>query len=806
MRHLPSILLALLLCAAPLSAQSILDHATQERGGVSHRFDLLHVAIDVRFDIPQKMVIGTVQHRMRSLDPALGSIWLDAAPTMSFSRIEVDGVPASYRHHGDTLAISLPARRRYHDTFTVAIDYRVSPTKGLYFIQPDSLMPSRREQIWTQGQEEDNHFWVPIYDHPNDRATSEVRATVPSGWKVLSNGSLLSTAPGSEPGTATWHYRMEKPHATYLIMMAAGDYLVTRDTVDGVPLEYWSYPDMPERVEPTFARTPDVLRYLSSRLGVPYPWNKYAQIMIAEFMYGGMENTTATTLNDYMLVDKRGLLDYNPDGVIAHEAAHMWFGDLVTNRSWDHLWIHESYATYLASRYKGHRYGDDVFVKDMYDNGQIAVQSQEVRGRDPLAFGDKITANIYQRGSRVLHMLHQIVGDELFWRASQLFLERHAYTLVETNDLKNAFEDATGLNLGWFFDQWVYKAGYPAYKLEKTWSEGTLTLRVRQMQVLDSLTGLFQMPVPLEFHLRDAVVHDTIWVSRVDETFSFKLPGEPRYVIFDAGDALLKTVEFQRAPEELAAQLGSARFIDRLLAAHELTSAQKLRGEGTGQRKRRSLALLDAFRREPSPFVREEILSNASTLDTDAAVDAIGQGLGDSDVNVRVAAVEHSYLIADRNERALRLRPLLADSSYKVIAATLGMLAVTDTSGLEPTLRAMKGRRGRRDHLAIAWLGSVLSGGYRSLADDVSEYTLPTFNTDTRVQAYYVLGKLDTTTVAMRDAIGRGVLDRSGIVRASAAVAARSHLDPEMRALLTRLRITANATERSTIDALLEQK
>lgn len=803
MRRVLCSLSVIVLCAAAVHAQSIFDNVSYQNGARSHRFDLLHVAIDVRFDMPRRLVIGTVEHRMRSLDTKLGSISINAGTGMVFKRIVVDGVAAQHQHNGDTLDITLPAARRYGDTFTVAIDYEISPRKGLYFIQPDSLVPTRRSQIWTQGEAEDHRYWVPLYDYPNDRATTEVRATIPSSWKLLSNGRHVSTTPGAEPGTAVWHYRQERPHSTYLIMLAAGDYLVTRDTAAGVPLEYWSYPDMPARVEPTFGRTPDMMRYLVDMLG-PYPWDKYAQVMIADYMYGGMENTTATTLNDYALVDRRGLIDYNPDGLIAHEIAHQWFGDMVTNRSWGHLWIHESYATYLAARYEGHRYGEDAFIKRIYDNGNIGVRSEVTRGRDPLASGNGVTANIYQRGSRVLHMLNQLVGEELFQRANRHFLERHAYGLVETNDLKLAFEDATGLNLGWFFDQWIYGAGHPQLNVEKNWKGNTLSLTVTQTQQRDSLTGLFAMPVPLEFHLKGrVVVVDTVWVSEQAQTFTFELPEEPKFVIFDAGDALLKTVTYPRPARELIAQVDAPRMIDRFHAVNDLLSRDAGLMVNARDRAASSEAVQAAFERERSEYVREAILDNITMLDTSAAVAIIRRGFGDPVADVRQAAVEKSFMITSTASRASLLRPMLTDSSYNVIAAALGMLAVTDTTGLEPALRSMKGMRGRRDRIAVSWLNAVLAGRYKSMADDVADYTIPPYGTDTRVQAFYVLTKLEATTPHVRTAVERGLREPSSRLRGAAASAARSHLDNDMRAMLQSLRESSSDDVRETIDEVL---
>ncbi|MEO5931475.1 MAG: M1 family aminopeptidase [Candidatus Kapaibacterium sp.] len=795
------ILLALATICGSATAQSLFDRVTY-KGARSHRFDVLHIAIDVHFDDPAREVIGTVNHTIRSLSADLAVVRLDAGENMTFSRMMVDGVPARYEHVGDTLLISLPKQKVYGDTFNISIDYRVKPIKGLYFIQPDSLAPRRRHQIWTQGEAEDNRYWVPIYDYPNDHATSEVTATVQGGWKALSNGRLVSTKNNAD-GTSTWHYSMEKPHASYLIMLAAGDYLVTRDSADGVPLEYWTYPDMPDRVIPTFGRTPDIIRYISRITGVPYPWNKYSQIFIANFMYGGMENTTATTLNDYALVDDRGLIDYNTDGLVAHEAAHMWYGDLVTNRSWGHLWLHESYATYLAARYNGYHQGDDAFLKEMYDNGISGVNADEQNGRDPLANGRGITPNVYQRGSRVLHMLNALVGEDMFWRSNRLYFQRMGYGNAETNDLKIAFEDATGINLDWFFDEWVYKAGYPAYKVEESYGKDSVKLRIRQTQGIDTLTGLFQMPVPIEFYLRGGVVRDTVWVAQADETFSFPIQERPRFTIFDAGDAILKTVSFRRSDEELVAQLEAPRMIDRFQAVKLLTARDSsLRDRDRLRRK--SLAIRDAFLKEPSWYVRDEIVEATGVLDTNVGMEIVMKALRDPSHDVRHTAVDHSYMISDKRVLAPLLRPLLADSSYAVVSSALGMLAAVDTSGLEAILRSIKGIRGRRDKLAYAWLNAESIAQYSTLVDYVVEYVSPDYTGSTRSQALVVLSRLDTITPGARSAIVRGLTDRSPVVRSSAGIAARKHLDKDMRAMLQDLRAQLTGDEKETVDKILK--
>lgn len=782
--------------AASLSAQSIFG--VRFDAGRSHPYDVLHTAIDVRFDEPRRMVIGSVTHRLRSIVEELAAIRLDADSAMRIVRVLVNGRVATYRLGIGDLEIVLPQAAHYGDTIVVAIDYRVVPSKGLYILAPDSSNPTRRSQIWTQGEAEDHHYWVPLYDYPNDRATTEMTITVRTGWSALSNGDLVARRDNAD-GTTTWHYRMDRPHASYLMMLAAGDYLVTRDTVDGIPLSYWSYPEMPERVAPTFSSTPDVMRYLVERIGVAYPWKSYAQVVVDEFMYGGMENTTASTLNDYVLVDARGRVDYDAASIIAHEAAHQWFGDLVTARDWGELWLQESYVTFLASKYLGHRYGEHAFLNDIYEGSLSALRLDSQSGRDPIAGGKGRTINLYQRGAAVLHMLERLVGEEPFWRATRLYLERHALGNVETADLKNAFEDATGVELDWFFDQWVHGAGAPDLAVSHEHVGDSLRVIVRQAQTRDSLTGLFRLQLPVAVVVDGATVRDTMWLDQEADTLTMAVATAPRMVIVDEGQTTLKRMRHERSRAELTAQLGAERMLDRWEAVRAITLVDSTLG---GERWRVD-ALANAFRREPTMEVRDAIVQGAAKLTAEGVDDIVALGIADSSVDVRRGAVDVAYRIADTQRRAALLRERLADSSVRVIASAIGMLATTDTAGLYQTLMAWRGVEGRRGSMAQAWVGAVASARIESLVDDVAAYTQARYARTTRWQAYIALSALETTTPPVREAILRGLTDRASSIREAAIEAAHAHLDTELRTSLTALSGRLAGEDRGRIEAIL---
>lgn len=829
-RILSSVLLIAVSHALASTAHAQAIFGVKFKGGRSHNYDVLHTAIDVRFDEGRREVIGSVTHRVRSIADDMSVIRFDADSAMRISRAVVANTIVKSRLVDGGLYIDLPSRARYGDTLTVTIDYRVIPSSGLHFVAPDSTNPKKRRQVWTQGEAEEHHKWVPLYDYPNDRATTEMRITVRDDWKALSNGNLISIRRNSD-GTSTWHYRLDRAHSSYLMMLAAGDYAITRDTVDGIPLAYWTYPDMPERVRTTFGRTPDMMRFMTRTIGVAYPWRSYSQVIVSEFPYGGMENTTATTLSDATFIDSVGRVDYSPDGVIAHEIAHQWFGDLVTTRDWGNLWLQESFATYMAALYKGYRYGEEEFHNEMWEGGASALALDTLSGRDPIANGRGLTTNLYARGARVLHMLEQLLGNRPFWRGVQLFLARHGDGLAETSDLRNAMEDATGVELDWFFDQWIIKAGAPHVAVRRVDDGDSVRLWFKQTQQRDSLTGLFQLRLPIAVYTGKLVARDTLWMSGEEDSIAIAYPvpaeastklttvdGAPaplpirldglvasylegtRYVVVDEGQTTLKRMTFPRDRNALVMQLNAPHMLDRWEAVVAITTVDSM--ERTEDW--RSAALLAAFRVEPSAQVRDQIVNGVARLASPSVNDVLIAASTDSASYVRQAAVNSLYRVEDVDARARLLRARLTDSSLRVVAAAIGMLATTDTSGLFEVLMKWRGVVGRSERMAQAWVGAVASARLESLVDDVAAFARAPYNRTTRWQAIVALSALSRTTPAVRRAIVAGLDDRSSNIREAAGEAARAHLDDELREALLNARERMAPDRQAIVDAVLK--
>ena len=466
-------------------SQSVFPVSTENGEAKSRTYHVVHYKIEVSFDELKKMVMGKVTTTIVPFTSDFTTLEFDAE-NMNFTKVSLGKTVLLFDSLEKTIRIRLNKTYSYRDTLTVSIDYWCVPQKGLYFIQPDSAYPDKPREIWTQGEDMDNHFWFPCWDFPNDKATSEVIATVRNSYTVLSNGKLVNVKEDKKTGTKTFYWKEDKPIASYLIMMAAGDYAIINDEADGIPIQYYVYKNQVDDAKACLAHTPLMMKFFDEKIGFKYAWEKYAQITIADFMYGGMENASATTMLDRILVfNARSRIDQSAVSLIAHEFAHQWWGDVVTCKDWRHIWLNESFASYFDPLYIEHALGEDEFLNDMYGSQQAGVHTDKVLGRKPIVSVGSYTSNVYPRGASVLHMLRFVLGDELFWRAIHHYIVKNQFTSVETNDLKIAVEEATGQNLYWFFDEWVYKAGHPVFDVAYLYNDSSkaLFLTVKQTQM-----------------------------------------------------------------------------------------------------------------------------------------------------------------------------------------------------------------------------------------------------------------------------------------------------------------------------------
>jgi aminopeptidase N len=549
----------------------------------SRDYELQHSKIALRFDLDQRKVIGDVTHTLNLLRNDLDSIWFDSVG-LQIQSVKLDKSEAKFETTDSRLIVNLPKHSKIGEKFDVEIKYEGKPTKGLYFILPDKDYPNQVKQVWTQGESEDTRYYLPTYDYPNDRLTTETILTVPSDWLTVSNGKLIGTTDAGK-GMKTWTWRESQPSSTYLITVVAGEFGEVKDSWRGMPVTYYAPKDRVDRLTPNYQRTPLMIESFSKRLGVDYPWEKYAQSMVDDFVAGGMENSSATTNTSSSLRNPKLVPEYptDEDDLISHELGHQWFGDLVTTKDWGNIWLNEGFATFMETMWAEVHFGKDQADYDRWKTARGWFAAHNLFDK-PIVRHDfddssEFDQNVYDKGGLVLYMLRHQLGDGAFYAGLKHYLEVNRGKNVVTADLTKAIEEATHTNVDQFFDQWVYGAGAPILEISSSYdaAKKQLALTVKQTQKIEGHVGLFRLPVDVEITNATGPKLYPIVVSKASETFTFPSESAPQMVLFDPGMQVLKSVTFKKEKKDWLYQLKNARELaDRADAAVELG---KLRGD-----------------------------------------------------------------------------------------------------------------------------------------------------------------------------------------------------------------------------------
>lgn len=736
--------------------------AQEELPRRARTYDVIHYKLKLELDEAKKSVAGTATITFTPLGTSLDSIILDAEQ-LTIQSVSLSGSRLEFLNDSHELTLYLPHSISLADTLTVAITYSCTPTKGLYFIQPDSTDPTRRHQIWTQGEDMDNRYWIPCYDFPNDKATSEIIATVPERYTLVSNGRLEKTTHKKEDRTRIFHWRQSLPHSSYLIMLAAGEYEVLREPYGDIPLEYYVYKQYAPDAHRGLARTPSIMRFLEERIGISYPWEKYAQIFVNQFPLGGMENTSAVTLNEIYMFDARAALDFTGDDVIAHELAHQWWGDLVTCRDWTHLWLNEGFANYFGSLFKEQDKGRDEYQYEMMQQTKSILQTEEYRGRKPIVSGDSYTTNVYMKGSWVLSMLRTTLGESDFWKALGLYIRRHSFGNADTHDLQEAVKDATGRDIDWFFDQWLYKAGHPELTVKTKWddSRSILAISITQSQEQDSVTGVFRFPLDIECTTPQGKSSRTVWITNQTEAVEFSLAGKPLMVIVDKGMKLLKAITFEKSMEEYLYQLAHAEDVpDRIVAAREV---RRYKEDGNVFSVLVQSALHDSFW-----GVRMEAAISVGVMKNDGVKEALFEIYRDTKSRVRQAAIVALEQFASDDVAAFIRNAAETDSSYLVLASCITAMESVDSTGAFDFARRYVDMKSYRDIARRAALGV-----FRNLRDPRAvqyavTYASPGNAMDIRTLSVGILGEVGVGDPAARLLVEQLVQHEDPALRVSA--------------------------------------
>jgi len=569
--------------------------------------DLLHTSLDLKFDWTKQHVLGQATLDFKPYFYPTDQLVLDAKGfDIQKVAIVTGGQKRDLKYEYDNLQLSINLGRTYQATeeYTIFIDYTAKPNeleetvpseaiqgeKGLYFINPLKEDPDKPMQIWTQGETEYNSCWFPTIDKPNERCTQEMRLTVQDRFRTLSNGLLKSSNKNSD-GTRTDYWVMDKPHAPYLFMLTIGEFAVVKDSWNGMPMEYWVEEEYKEVAADIYSNTKEMLTFFSDITGVKYPWQKYSQVIVRDFVSGAMENTTGVIFYEEIQKDKRELIDNHNERIVAHELIHHWFGDLVTCESWSNLALNESFANYGEYLWMEHKYGKEE-AENHRRSETIGYMNQAKVFKHPLIFfeykekEDMFDAHSYNKGGAILHMLRDYVGDDAFFAGYNLYLTRNEYTDVEAHELRLAFEDVTGEDMNWFFNQWFFAAGHPnlEYSHEYDPLRNEVRVTIEQTQSAEDNTAVYRLPMAIDIYTdtpqavdkykQTPTRHDIVLEKR-KQTFTFAVNGKPNLVNVDPDKTILcEKKQLTKDEAEYIYQYYVGGFMDRREALEALSASK----------------------------------------------------------------------------------------------------------------------------------------------------------------------------------------------------------------------------------------
>ncbi len=523
----------------------------------SSTFDVQHYVIRASFDPVNRKVFGDTTVRLKPTVGNFSQVELDAVGLNFESvKLEPENYDLKFRTANDKVYVTLNKAYTPDNTISVRFRYTATPKKGVYFIDEKVsdgkvLSPA---QIWTQGEPNEARHWIPSFDFPSDKATSEQIVTVPKGETVVGNGELSEQKENGD-NTTTFHYKMTVPHSLYLLSLVVGKYVRIDDKYKEIPLAFYVYQGKEEIVPKAYGKTKDMMRVYEELTGVDYPYNKYDQTIVSDFQFGGMENITATTMADQEIF----FAELNPrivGDLVSHELAHSWFGNLVTCENWAELWLNEGFATFMEAAFREKMYGREDYNWKISNDARAFLTYDAVGKRKHALYNqlagdtDKLfdtSAITYNKGGAVLHTLREQIGDPAFWKGVNIYLTRHKFQNVETSDLQKAMEEASGKDLNWFFKQWIYGTGHPKLEVSQSYNLKTKTLKltVNQMQKQDETTPTaFILPLEVEIKTAKETKVEKFEIKNRTQVFSIKLKNKPTEIIFDKNEKIpLKTVK-----------------------------------------------------------------------------------------------------------------------------------------------------------------------------------------------------------------------------------------------------------------------
>lgn len=655
--------------------------------------DLVHTRLDARFDYNRSYLNGKVWLTLKPHFYATDSLQLDAKG-MNIHKVELvragKNIPLKYQYV-DSLVLQIKLDRTYKkdENYVVYIDYTAKPdefkaegsaaisdAKGLYFINPKGEEKDKPTQIWTQGETEASSVWIPTIDKTNQKTTQEFLLSVPAKYVTLSNGKMTAQKKNTD-GTRTDTWVMELPHAPYLFFIGVGDFAVVKDSYKGKEVNYYVERSYEKVARKIFGLTPEMMKFFSEKVtGVEFPWVKYSQMVGRDYVSGAMENTTATLHQESAQQNARELIDGNSwEGTIAHELFHQWFGDYVTAESWSNLTVNESFADYSQLLWLEYKYGADEAGFENYKEMQSYLGSAESRSKDLVRFfyrdkEDMFDLVSYQKGGRILHMLRNYVGDEAFFKSLNKYLTTNKFGNGSAHKLRLAFEEVTGKDLNWFFNQWYFGSGHPKLEISYGYDVPTQTASVyiKQTQPGDKL---FKLPVSIEVYHGNSKKRYTVWAENAADTFSFSVASKPDLINVDADKVLLAEKKDTKTLSEWIHQYTYAgKYLDRRDA---IDFAVRNTSDPA------AYDLLVKALGDPFYNIRIRAILGLGNAKPDAATIGKIETIAKSDKHAVVRSIAIDALAKQKNEAYKDFfTKATSDSSYSVAGAALEALGLLD--------------------------------------------------------------------------------------------------------------------------------
>ncbi len=686
--------------------------------------DIIHTKLEVDFDYKKCRMNGKATIDIKPYFYPVDSLILQAKG-FDVHKVQMigKGIKDLSFSYEDSSNLKIALDRAYTKTenYQIYIEYTAKPNerktggssaissdKGLYFINPDSSEVGKHVEIWTQGETEASSCWFPTIDRPNEKMTHEILITVHDEFKTLSNGLLVKQTKNKN-GSRTDHWKMNQPHTPYLVMMAIGDYAIVKDTwkkANGKVMEvnYYVEKEFEQYAKDIFGETPAMIDFFSKKLGVEYPWDKYSQIVVRDYVSGAMENTTATIHGEFLYKTKREMIDGTNESIIAHELFHHWFGDLVTCESWANLPLNESFANYSQYLWDEFRHGSDEAdhhaLSEM--NGYLmSSQQQEPVDMVRFDFKDKeemFDAHSYNKGGRILHMLRTYVGDEAFFSALKIYLNENQFQPAEMHNLRLAFEKVTGEDMNWFFNQWFFDKGHPDLEISYHFDKGRQVVYIKQKQNFD-IVPLYRLPIDVDLYLTSGVKRHRIVLEKEIDTFYFyNLPEKPWLVNVDATKTLLCAKDDKKEIGQYVYQYYNApKYLDRLEAIKACASSTDDEAIGV---------IIDAMS-DKYWNLRETATKNLKKASKkrkpDIKIKLMDLAQNDPKSDVRAEAVKQltKYFEEDKDLMVV-YQKAIKDESYQVMAQGMKSLSKLDPKEALILARSMKSEKNSAIKSAVA--------------------------------------------------------------------------------------------------------